>query len=152
MDRLTKRNPDGRVGIAPLRYYNYEDIQGVFNRLAAYEDTGLTPEEIQGLCEMDKRSRMAQMLRWEQAEAEGRLLILPCNVGDSVFALTDVCLCPIDERCCGDCTGAGCRYASCEVRECKTDSIIQIIRLTEKIGKTVFLTREEAERALERMT
>lgn len=48
-------------------------------RLKAYEDTGLKPEEIYKLCEMEKRSRMAQMLRWEQAEAEGRLIELPCG-------------------------------------------------------------------------
>lgn len=47
-------------------------------RLAAYEATGLAPEEVAGLCEMDKRSRMAKMLRWEEADAEGRLVILPC--------------------------------------------------------------------------
>lgn len=47
------------------------------DRLADYEDTGLEPEEIQSLCEMDKRSRMAQMLRWEEAEKAGRLVVLP---------------------------------------------------------------------------
>lgn len=36
------------------------------DRLAAYEDTGLTPEEIIGLCAMDKRARMAELLRQEE--------------------------------------------------------------------------------------
>lgn len=36
------------------------------DRLAAYEDTGLTPAEIIGLCAMDKRARMAELLRQEE--------------------------------------------------------------------------------------
>lgn len=48
-------------------------------RLFAYEDTRLTPEEIFGLCSMEKRSGMAKMLRWEEAERDGRLVVLPPN-------------------------------------------------------------------------
>lgn len=36
------------------------------NRLAAYEDTGLEPEQIMGLCGMDKRAKMADILRLEE--------------------------------------------------------------------------------------
>lgn len=58
-------------------------------RLGAYEDTGLSPEEITALCSMEKRSKMANMLRWEEANDDGRLLILPCKVGDTVKAYLD---------------------------------------------------------------
>lgn len=37
------------------------------DRLAAYEDTGLEPEEINALCEMDRRAKMAEMLRLEES-------------------------------------------------------------------------------------
>lgn len=38
--RLTKRNPDGSVGINDFRYYNYEDFQKLANKLAEYEEIG----------------------------------------------------------------------------------------------------------------
>lgn len=43
-----------------------EHWQAVLDRLAAYEDTGLEPEEIVGLCAMDKRARIADTLRREE--------------------------------------------------------------------------------------
>ena len=38
MERLTKRNSDGTVGINELRYYNYDDFQKIVQKLAEYED------------------------------------------------------------------------------------------------------------------
>lgn len=70
-----------------------------YMRLSAYEDTGLTPEEIIGLCEMDKRAKMADLLRLEEyqslgdiarlralaeADRDGRCVVLPCKVGESL--------------------------------------------------------------------
>lgn len=63
------------------------------NRCAAYEDTGLEPEEINALCEMDRRAKMAEMLRIEesagvsidrlaelaQADRDGRCVVLPAG-------------------------------------------------------------------------
>lgn len=57
MDRLTKRNTDGTVGISELRYYNYDDFQKMAQKLAEYEDL----------------------------EEQGLLLRLPCKVGDTVW-------------------------------------------------------------------
>ncbi len=80
MERLTHRYTDGK---AWANIYNVcacgeNECKGpIIDRLAAYEDTGMEPEEIYGLCEMDKRSRMAKMLRWEKAERDGRLVVLP---------------------------------------------------------------------------
>ena len=56
MERLTKRNEDGSVGISNCRYYNYDDFQKIASKLADYED----------------------------AEEQGMLLRLPCKVGDTV--------------------------------------------------------------------
>lgn len=80
MKRLTGRAPDGTAYL-----YNMGGTNAAIDRLAAYEDTGLEPEEIYKLCEMEKRTRMAKMIRLEQAESEGRLLVLPCEVGDAVL-------------------------------------------------------------------
>lgn len=41
------------------------------NRLAAYEDTGLEPEQVMGLCDMARRAKMADLLRLEEYQALG---------------------------------------------------------------------------------
>lgn len=61
MERLTMRNSDGSVS-QPTR----TSVEAVFYRLADYEDIGLTPEEIIGLCSMDRRAKMAELLRMEE--------------------------------------------------------------------------------------
>lgn len=134
---------------------DYQIIVGAIDRLAAYEDTGLTPEEVAGLCEMDKRSRMAKMLRWEEAEAAGRLMILPCKVGDEVWLLDNRFM----QR-----DGSGFRFARCRINEFSADAnnTYAVLDGDESwyakkrfmavpicdIGKTVFLSREAAEAAL----
>ena len=45
-------------------------IAKAFDRLAAYEETGLEPEEL------------------AQSEKEGRLVVLPCDVGDKLYDVT----------------------------------------------------------------
>lgn len=105
MKRLTKKVFDGVYRASCENCPNHNDRDCYFpagcqdaleKRLAAYEDTGLEPEEIMGLCEMDRRAKMADMLRTEeefgvsidrlrelaQAEKEGRLVVLPSQDGD----------------------------------------------------------------------
>lgn len=94
MDRLTIRNSDGAWDV-PLRNDNgvYIPSQEVIDRLAAYEDTGLEPEEVEAckvalmgksLAEIKeiKGISVERMKDLAKAEAEGRLLVLPC--GDDV--------------------------------------------------------------------
>lgn len=65
MERLTERNNDGTVGIGvPLRPYNYNDIKGVLERLADYEDTGLDPQEVERIADA---YRQGMTLRTESA-------------------------------------------------------------------------------------
>lgn len=61
MERLTKRNSDGTVGISELRYYNYNNFQKMAQKLTEYEDL----------------------------EEQGLLLRLPCKVGDIVYSITN---------------------------------------------------------------
>lgn len=162
MDRLTTRNPDGTIGVGhPLCYYNYEHIVQVLNRLAAYEDTGLTPEEIQQAVDLFKDWRNADIPKelkswverctwhvrkceelrreldeYKKAEAEGRLLILPCKVGDTVYQHDNVRI-----------------YQSIITSIIITDSRL-LYHTTSvgfdetAIGGSIFLTRAEAEAAL----
>ena len=129
------------------------ELNDIFDRLAAYEDTGLTPEDCARATEIDDilldeyypSGRMRKLIK---ADKDGRVVVLPCKVGDTVWAILD-----------------GAKYA----RECKVDfvnigsfgtTIVFVVKdgLREQYGvtaaafvKTVFLTREEAEKALEAM-
>ena len=129
----------------------------VWERLKAYEDTGLTPEEIKAPFTEDAMINLAaQALGVEPsrlrelavADKDGRVVVLPCKVGDILWI-----------------TGSIRRLYSAKVRTFfighpsgvrwgDNDGGIQMIRTTEcdvpmrDFGKTVFLTREEAEKAL----
>ena len=92
MERLTKR-VDGivvleswAIGKDPVSI-----IQRLCNRLSAYEDTGLEPEQVMelksftqgGIHKVDDGWKHVQDLL--QAEKEARLVALPCKVGDSIY-------------------------------------------------------------------
>lgn len=140
MERLTIRNSDGSVS-QPTDLKWAEALE----KLAAYEDTGLEPEEIKELLHDSTGPLHKKLGKWIKAEAEGRLLILPCMVGDTVFAIKDRRIYIVD-------------VIGFRVHECTGlyvllffDSRIKNgsyeFRI-EEFGKTVFLTREEAEAAL----
>ena len=94
MGRLTVVPNDGRN--AGLRGFCTE--QDAINRLAAYEDTGLEPAEIEiankvivSAFNLAANSgtdmlieRFKEIIR---AEAEGRLVVLPCKVGDTLYEI-----------------------------------------------------------------
>ena len=131
-----------------------------YQRLAAYEDTGLTPEEIKTLGEKLKRSavaiieeskhqeRMLKMLELERAEAEGRLIVLPCKVGDAVWMLVDEfdgkTLVPKAKPRVIDGIGGN----SLNMVWMVSKNPFELRFHPSEFGKTVFLTREEAEAAL----
>ena len=118
------------------------------NRLAAYEETDMEPEEI-----------AAFMKRWEQtveiggtlkkycidhirdllqAEQDGRLVVLPCKVGDHVWA---------DGR-----EAIAVWFFGYKTERYLHAQFFDNAKYTDipfcEIGKTVFLTREEAEAAM----
>lgn len=77
MERLTEHYGDRYIRIkgCTSAYLNKErksaPASNAVVRLAAYEDTELSPEEIMGLCEMDRRAKMADLLRLEEYQALG---------------------------------------------------------------------------------
>ena len=101
MERLTYQDKDGGIFYPWERNsangsYDIWDEEGLIqqiNRLAAYEDTGLEPEEILYLGDLREMKReiifgvTAERLK-ELAEADkaGRLEVLPCKVGDHILA------------------------------------------------------------------
>ena len=101
-----------------------------FLKLAAYEDTGLTPERAQEL---------------SQAEKDGRLVVLPCKNHESIFYIEDGDWyddVPYDISI-GQKQG---EWNDSLLYECEDGFAF----FAEDIGKTVFLTQEEAEAELER--
>ena len=93
MERLTYRlndqfdNPTDSIILMPyLRYEDSETRKKILNRLAAYEDTGLEPEEIADFMKRwEQAVEIGGMLKkygidhiWDiiQAEQDGRLVVL----------------------------------------------------------------------------
>ena len=126
-----------------------------FLRLAAYEDTHMMPADVMSMrmdmaiitaflhdCDVDRLRKLAE------ADKDGRVVVLPCKVGQRVFALLDT-----DKH-----------LSECEVKQIGLGNEIGFVGIEpigacgreygvsiKGFGKTVFLTREEAEKALEAM-
>jgi hypothetical protein len=155
MKRLTYRNGRGEAEcLIDGKLYK----GSITERLAAYEDIAMTPEEIGdaldrfesilSYCTNNRMSKTnytveamlaeiedafeencARYCDLRQAKAEGRLVVLPCKVGDKVFQYDN----------------------GGRIYESKVTRLIFVtpsIAFDERaVGKTVFLTREEAETA-----
>ena len=121
-------------------------------------------------CGKDRKCELAQeacenYLKWEDdcikklaeyetAEDEGRLVVLPCKVGDVVYAIEDKYYEYLYHK--GIQKGHVCRFeydkewfAWIHIDGCNKD--LQIAYKTSNFNQTVFLTREEAEKALREM-
>ena len=84
-----------------------------------------------------------KLAEYEDLEEQGLLLRLPCKVGDKVFKLKQYNYCPV-----GICR----KDISCS--ECRANTTFGIVegkfmlKELKEIGKTVFLTKAEAEQKL----
>lgn len=122
------------------------------NRLAAYEDTGLEPEEIRYLGDLREMKReiifgvTAERLKeLAKADKEGRLVVLPSK---TVWELTMDAGPDCDLKCPVDIfdEALGCDLCS-KAKQFAYERPCTQERL-KGLGKTVFLTREDAEAAL----
>jgi hypothetical protein len=122
------------------------------NRLAAYEDTGLTPELVQETAELAiwiHANGLEKIKEWIKADKAGRLAVLPCKAGDTVYEVTSRKT--ISEyRVKAIRVELFCTFIEWDIVAGFVDKSIFGVPVDE-IGKTVFLTREEAEKALEAM-
>ena len=129
----------------------------LYGRLKAYEDTGFEPEAVETVklvlaakhmvdLETLNNTPISRLVELAEADKDGRVVVLPCKVGQRVFALMDM-----DKH-----------ISECEVKRIGMGNEIGFIGLEpigargreygvalNGFGKTVFLTREEAEKALE---
>lgn len=157
MERLTERWGEGDVWVKD------HDYVAAAHRLAAYEDTGLTPGEIKSIqgehfsgLEMAKLySALMELKKYQEADKDGRLVVLPCKVGEKLWVIgrdnvpremaleapdiRTVCT-DEDNLCMSTCNRKPDGFCAYRLRNDGAS-----------IGKTVFLTREEAEKALEAM-
>lgn len=177
MERLTKRLASGTAdynypkncffddGSGPDKIAQSAFRQKCIERLAEYEDSKLSPEQVATAKliieaafsdDTNKAERIRELLK---ADREGRLEVLPCKVGDTVYV--------IDK---GDYRHDFKPYVrpktiyeiSCKQNKYGTQlgwgvylgpgdcGTIARYRL-DKLGQSWFLTREEAEKALEAM-
>ena len=122
-------------------------VPRIYAHLATYEDTGMEPEDLnRAFNETAILKLAAQVLRTTpdhlrdllQAEQDGRLVVLPCKVGDHVWA---------DGREAIVVWFFG--YETERYLHAQFYDNMQYIDIPfTEIGKTVFLTREEAEAVL----
>lgn len=159
MGELLLDGPDEPTGLLALLYtaaWSYAELRG---RLMQYEDTGLEP----AMCAnyktfedeaISKGVTFKRIVALMEADKAGRLAVLPCKVGDTVWAIANpwtgkLLKKPIEAYVNG-------------MKKFSHGLYVNLLFDTKKIngtrdyeinyiGKTVFLTREEAQAALEAM-
>lgn len=148
MERLTERDEYGNADVRGVRmeiaslaltFTELNNLTNALNRLAAYEDTGFTPEEISqqrffiaALKDPEKLARLRDIVLADEA---GRLVVLPCKVGDTVYRVFSV------------------KDREPVVVPCEIKTVGQAADLVGKIAEkgwmlSTYLTREEAEEAM----
>ena len=126
-------------------------------RLAAYEGTGLEPEEVTALQKdwsdlcttIGECGGIDRMRELAEADKDGRLVVLPCKVGDRLYEVTGRKTISVYEVRAIRVELFG-LFIEWDIVEGFVWQSLAGINAGE-IGKTVFLTREEAEKALEAM-
>lgn len=129
-------------------------VPQLYARSGAYEDTDLTPEEVLSMkfewcAMMDALNSIGggytRLRELAEADKDGRLVVLPCNVGDVVYGFHgEKTILPMVAKWIETNTDGWCIAAQ------YTPMAPKFYRFSD-FGKTVFLTREAAEKALEAM-
>ena len=151
MERLTEYEVvGGHVHAVPTG-----DLDQAMMRLAAYEDIGMEPEQCENAKviiesafsdDTSKAERIRELLK---ADKEGRLVVLPCKVGDRLYEVTGRKTISVYKIKAIRVELFG-LFIEWDIVEGFVWQSLSGIN-AEEIGKTVFLNREEAEKALEAM-
>lgn len=145
-----------------------EDYSNIRKDLLAYKNTGLTPEKIlpkdkadevalklMRLADLESLCSYTRLRELAEADKDGRVVVLPCKMGGTLWVtgrdnvpremeleapdIRAVCT-DEDNLCMSTCNRKPDGFCAYRLRNDGAD-----------IGKTVFLTREEAKKALEAM-
>lgn len=172
MERITKRSPAGMAEYDFPASCFFPDgtgdpiavsafCQSGLDRLSAYEDTGLAPEEIKAALATNDTARVfvekmtefggteavKRLRELAEADRDGRVVVLPCKVGDTVyFVLKDSPQFYPDTN--GWYIGESKVLTVTDKGFCDGEVGGDCITPWDELGRTVFLTREEAEQAL----
>ena len=129
MERLTEWKDDKKL-LAKTKFSGDFGSANVLNRLAEYEDL----------------------------EEQGRLISLPCKVGDTVYCIYErYTKCSEYGQVFEEYSCQGCECLECDshkelyVQSQKAYSLDWIVSNLKRFGKTVFLTKAEAEKKLKEM-
>ena len=153
LERLTSRNEDCvSVNGHGLYHLTMTEVVQMADRLAAYEDTGLTPEEIKAPFTEDTMINLAaqalgvepsRLRELAEADKDGRVAVLPCKVGDGLWTF---CSHPVEQVY---------SFTVTDISTLNGRTLLNTSRCgvmdARDVGKTVFLTREEAKKALQEM-
>ena len=153
MERLTKysKQTSHENGICCTHFFGPECLEvggncarnckweeAAWSRLAAYEDTGLEPATCANYKTFEdeaisKGVTFKRIVALMEADRTGRLVVLPCQVGTAIYYIRYPIAVYPDE-------------SEPEIKR----GIFTLCDL-DRVGHSVFLTREEAENALEAM-
>lgn len=155
MNRLTEYSVVGGRKVGDLKVDVYE--QNAFHKLARYEDTGLTPEEVEAMiCASHGDTTvpnlvtvfdmpLARVRTLVESDQNGKCVLLPCKVGDTVY---DIVLGKVREKkiiAISFLMSASTRHLELQAQNSR--GAVTPISPSD-FGKTVFITREEASAAI----
>lgn len=108
------------------------------------EWSSLLVDAVKKLAAYEDAAPLEKVQEWARAEGEGRLVVLPAKENQQIWRVIE------EERCASDCWGdtcancnAGCKETFLRVQEGRFSALYD----TADFGKTVFLSRAEAEEA-----
>lgn len=156
MERLTSRNEDCvLVNGHGLYHLTMTEVVQMADRLAAYEDTGREPEEVTALGKLfdyalkesktltEQLTLLHHIRELAEADKDERVVVLPCKVGDGLWTF---CSHPVEQVY---------SFTVTDISTLNGRTLLNTSRCgvmdARDVGKTVFLTREEAKKALQEM-
>lgn len=145
----------------PCKYDGNCTQKEVWERLKAYEDTGLMPEEVErskleieaGCVKAIARTYgidINRLRKFAEADRDGRVVVLPCKVGDTVYF--------VNAKHILEFTVVGYAVSETGVSWVYSEHVDKIGNTNERtfspdrFGKNTFFTREEAEKAMKGAT
>lgn len=156
MERLTERWGEDGVWVKD------HDYVSAAHRLAAYEDSGIEPEEVlpkdkadeialklMRLADLESLCSYTRLRELAEADKDGRVVVPPCKVGDRLYEVTGRKTISVYKVKAIRVELFG-LFIEWDIVEGFAWQSLSGINAGE-IGKIVFLTREEAEKALEAM-
>lgn len=140
----------------PCPYNGSCSQREIWEQLKAYEDTGCEPGEVlpkdkaddialklMRLADLESLCSYTSLRELAEADKDGRVVVLPCKVGDGLWTF---CSHPVEQVYSFTVTD----ISTLNGRTMLNTSRCGVIDARD-VGKTVFRTREEAEKALEAM-